>query len=313
MSRTLRRLLFFIVWLGCSLGAMAQGLQPIPDLKARVTDQTGTLSAQDIAGLTEQLATIEQSKGSQVAILIVPTTVPEDIFDYSIRVVEKWKLGRGKVEGKMVGDGVLILVAKNDRKVRIEVGRGLEGAIPDSRAKRIISESITPRFKTGDFAGGLKTGVDDLAKLIGGEPLPEPWKAPKKSPITGTDNSADEGFGGFLPVLMIALVGSLIARVVLGRFLGSIAAGLGTAFLVNLETSLLPVAVICGFVMTLLLMAMGGGVRTAGRLGPRTYGHGPIIMGGGWGGGGFGGGSSGGGGFSGGGGDFGGGGASGDW
>jgi uncharacterized protein len=300
--------------LGFALPALAQNLQPVPELKTRVTDLTGSLSAQDNAALTSQLAAIEQMKGSQVAILIVPTTAPEDIFDYSIRVVEKWKLGRGKVDGKMVGDGVLILVAKNDRKVRIEVGRGLEGAIPDSRAKRIITESISPRFKSGDFAGGLQAGVDDIGKLIAGEALPEPWKAPTKSPIGGAGEDSD--FGGLGYGVLMAIFGSLFARLLFGRVLGSIAAGVGTGFLINLVSGVMPLAIVAGVLSFLaMLIFVGNGSRGSSRVGPRTYGHGPVILPGGWGsGGGFGGGGGGdSGGFSGGGGDFGGGGSSGDW
>jgi uncharacterized protein len=292
----------------------AQSIEAIPELKTQLTDLTGTLNQQEVAQLTSQLAAIEQSKGAQVAILIVPTTAPEDIFDYSIRVVEKWKLGRGKVDGKMVADGVLILVAKNDKKIRIEVGRGLEGVITDGRAKRIIAESISPRFKTGDFAGGLQAGVDDLGKLIAGETLPEPWKAPTKGTLPAPSSDEGGGLADLLPLLLIAFVGSVIARAVLGRFLGSIASGVGTGFLINLFTGFLPVAIGAGILAFLVMMMTGGGRRTSGRVGPRTFGHGPVILPGGWGSGGGGGFSGGGGGgFSGGGGDFGGGGASGDW
>ena len=148
---------------------VAFALVEIPPLQARVTDLTGTLDAPQQTALEARLKALEDKKGSQLAILIVPTTQPEDIAQYSIRVVEQWKLGREKPD-----DGVLVLVAKDDRKLRIEVGRGLEGAIPDIYAKRIISEVIAPRFKQGDFFGGLDAGVSSLTQLIEGEALPAP-------------------------------------------------------------------------------------------------------------------------------------------
>ncbi len=137
--------------------AFGQDLVAVPPLQGRVTDLTGTLSAEQRRSLDDELAALEQRKGSQIAILIVPTTQPEAIEQYSIRVAEQWKIGRGKVDGKSVDDGVLVVVAKNDRRVRIEVGYGLEGAIPDAYAKRIIDESIAPRFRQGDYACLLYT------------------------------------------------------------------------------------------------------------------------------------------------------------
>src|SRR5258705_2490426 len=141
----------------------------IPALKARVTDLTGTLAAQQQATLEQTLAAFEARKGSQIAVLIVPTTQPETVEQYALRVEETWKLGR-----KGVDDGALLLVAKDDRKLRIEVGYGLEGVLPDAIAKRIIAEDITPRFKQGDFYGGITTGVERMIKVIDGEPLPPP-------------------------------------------------------------------------------------------------------------------------------------------
>jgi len=144
-------------------------LVEIPALNKRVTDLTQTLSQSQQAQLEDKLAAFERKKGSQIAVLIIPTTQPEDIAQYSIRAVEKWKIGRKKVD-----DGLLILVAKDDHKMRIEVGYGLEGAIPDLTAKRGISEVIAPKFKQGDFFGGIDSGVDKLIGLVDGEPLPEP-------------------------------------------------------------------------------------------------------------------------------------------
>jgi uncharacterized protein len=136
---------------------------PVPPLKSRVSDLTATLTANQISSLEKSLKNLETSTGSQLAVLLVPTTQPETIEQFSIRVVEAWKLGR---KGK--DDGLLLLVAKNDRKVRIEVGYGLEGTIPDAVAKRIVDETITPRFKQGDFSGGLAAGVQRLASVIEG-------------------------------------------------------------------------------------------------------------------------------------------------
>ena len=141
----------------------------VPPLTGRVVDQTGTLSAGDVAALTQTLKGLELRKGSQVVVLIVPTTEPETIEQYSIRVAEAWKIGRKKID-----DGALLVVAKNDRKLRIEVGYGLEGALNDVTARRIIDEIITPKFRSGDFAGGISAGVDRIIGVIDGEPLPAP-------------------------------------------------------------------------------------------------------------------------------------------
>ena len=149
--------LALFAWLFLASQLALAELAPIPDLSARVTDLTGTFSQAQAAALEQKLSAFEKQKGSQIAVLMVPTTQPEDIAQYSIRVVEKWKLGREKID-----DGVLVLVAKEDHKMRIEVGYGLEGAIPDLYAKRIISEQMAPKFKQGDFAGGINDGVDSL-------------------------------------------------------------------------------------------------------------------------------------------------------
>src|SRR5688572_8255129 len=148
---------------------------PVPPLKSRVTDSTGTLTPDQRAALEAKLATFETKKGSQVAVLMVATIKPETIEQYSIRVVEQWKLGR-----KRVDDGVLLIVAKDDRRMRIEVGRGLEGAIPDAIAKRIVSDMIAPRFREGDFYGGIMAGVDRILRTIEGEPLPPPKAEPRQ-------------------------------------------------------------------------------------------------------------------------------------
>src|SRR5579862_8558603 len=157
-------LAFLICW---PFAASAQ--VAVPPLTGRVVDQTATLSASDTDALTQRLKDLETRKGSQVAVLIVPTTQPEAIEQFSIRVAEAWKIGRKKID-----DGALLVVAKNDRKLRIEVGYGLEGAIPDVTARRIIDEIIVPHFRTGDFAGGISAGVDRIIRIIDGEPLPKP-------------------------------------------------------------------------------------------------------------------------------------------
>ena len=203
-------------------GAAAQSLVAVPPLTARVTDLTGTLSAPQKARLESELAALEQRKGSQLVILIVPTTQPEVIEDYSMRVAEAWKIGRGKERAQRdtgnkqataVDDGVLILVAKNDRKVRIEVGYGLEGAIPDAIAKRIISDGITPRFREGDFFGGLNAAVDLLTHRIDGEDLPAPS-------ANGT-RGVDENPMGLVPLLLGSFIVGIVVSQMLGRFIGA--------------------------------------------------------------------------------------------
>jgi uncharacterized protein len=250
-------------------------LVAIPELKSRITDLTQTLSAEQQAQLDAKLAAFEQQKGSQIAVLILPSTQPEDIAQYSIRVVEKWKIGREKVD-----DGVLILVAKDDRKIRIEVGYGLEGAIPDLIAKRVINEIISPQFKQGNFYGGLDAGVDKLIGLINGEPLPAPEE-------------------NLLPILLFGgLISGLVLRSILGTFAGSFVNGGLLGAVVWLLGLAFGAAIILAIVAFLFTLMMGG--RGIG-------GYGGVPMGGGgWSGGGS---SSWGGGD----GDFGGGGASGDW
>lgn len=281
-------LCLFLLW---ATAAPAQ--VPVPPLRAPVTDLTGTLSAEQIATLDRQLRELEARKGSQVAVLLVPTTQPETIEQYSIRVAEQWKLGRAGIS-----DGVLLLVAKDDRSVRIEVGYGLEGALPDVIANRITDQVIVPRFRAGDFYGGIAAAIERIAAVIEGEPLPE---ARGRS-----EPAARDGLGPALPlVLMLLIVGAGMLRRMLGSFGGAaVTAGLAGG-LVWLFTGLLAMA-IGAAVIAFLYTLLGGGGR-----GWSSRGRG------GWGGGGFGGrwggGLGGGGGWSGGGGGFGGGGASGRW
>ena len=282
--------------------AHAQDVLPIPALTGHVVDNTGTLNPTDKAVLEAKLSALETAKGSQVVVLMVPTVQPEDISSYANRVGNAWKIGR-----KNVGDGVLLIVAKEDRKVRIEVAKTLEGAIPDLAAKRIISEAITPKFKTGDYAGGLSAGVDKIAALVKGEALPE---------VTVNDGSLslgeDIGWMNMAIFLLFALpIGSAIAKGIFGKKLGSLVTGGAVGTLAFVVTTSLVIAGVAGFMA--LLFALFSGASTmmnSGRSG-RTGGFGGGFGGGGFGGGGFGGG--GGGWSSGGGGDFGGGGASGDW
>lgn len=298
------------LWLLCGLMCLAgarvraQDVQPVPALQARVTDLAGVLSAADRQGLEDKLAGFEQAHGSQIVILLVPTTKPEDIFSYANRVAQSWKVGR-----KGVGDGLVIVVATQDKRVRIEVARALEGAIPDLAAKRVIREAMGPRFEKGDFAGGLNAAVDQLIGLVEGEQLP----APAQPAARGDHNDAPAGMVGVLFPLFIGalVVGSILSRVMGkgGSFLTSIGGGVLAGFVVSSAV----VGVIFG--MAVLLFTLAAAARTGfsglGR-GSRGWG-GPTIFGGG-GGGSWGGSSGGGGGFSsGGGGDFSGGGASGSW
>ncbi|MEH2510912.1 uncharacterized protein V1291_002266 [Nitrobacteraceae bacterium AZCC 1564] len=279
-------LAFMLCWAWTAAAEVA-----VPPLTGRVVDQTGTLSSDQIAALDRKLKDFEDRKGTQIAVLIVPTTAPETIEQYSLRVVEQWKLGRKKVD-----DGALLIVAKNDRRLRIEVGYGLEGVLNDATSRRIIDEIITPKFRTDDFAGGITDGTDRIVRVVDGEPLPAP--TPRSNSSASFDN-----LGELLPVLIIgALVVGGILRAILGRLLGSLVMGGGVAFIAWAMLGVLPVALIAGliaFFVTLIGDAVG------------TGGGGRYSTGGG----GWGSGSSGGsgGGFSGGGGSFGGGGASGRW
>jgi uncharacterized protein len=276
--------------------AVAQNLQPIPKLTARVTDLTGTLTAEQQSSLEDKLAAFEARKGSQVAVLVVATTEPEEIAQYSIRVVDQWKLGRRDVD-----DGALLIVAKNDRELRIEVGRALEGALPDVTANRIISETIVPLFRQGDFYGGINAGLDQVIRVIDGEPLP--------APDVGWQGSSVRGVSHLLPFLFVAvLFGSVVLRSLFGRGLGAVIAGAATGagvYFVGQALFIAVVAALIAFLFALISGFSGGGTWSSR---PRTGG-----WGGGFGSGAGGGGLTGGGGFSGGGGGFNGGGASGRW
>ncbi|HLQ02182.1 MAG TPA: YgcG family protein [Burkholderiales bacterium] len=265
----------------------------VPALKARVTDLTGTLTAGQIQTLEGRLRDFERGKGSQIAVLILPSTAPETIEQYSIRVAEAWKIGRTKAD-----DGVILVVAKNDRRLRIEVGRGLEGAIPDAIANRVVSEVIAPHFRANDFYGGIAAGADTLAKLIEGETLPPPERQ------AGANKSSPDYQSLLVMLLVLAIIGGGFLSRILGRGVGAA----GTGALAGLVTWAIAGTVVIGAVAAVavflfVLLAAAGGLGRGGYYG-------------GWGGGGSGGWGSGGGGFggfSGGGGGFSGGGASGSW
>lgn len=307
-SRHARIVAFAFVALLAAAGARAQekawesgtdGLAPIPKLAARATDETGTLSAADRQALEAKLADFEQRTGNQLVVLMVPSTKPEPIEAYSIRVAEAWKIGR-----KGQDNGALFVVAKDDRKMRIEVGYGLEGVLTDVTSRRIIAEDVAPLFRQNQFAAGVNAGVDRIIAVVGtGKPLPaKSTAAPRRG--QGFD------FGTLLIFLFVGVpvVGGILSRI-FGRTLGSTVGGglVGAgAWLLAGSIAIGLGAGVVGFILMLLLSG-GGGIGRRGGMWMPTGGWG----GGGFGGGGFGGG--GGGGFSGGGGSFGGGGASGGW
>lgn len=287
--------LLLCLWVALAGAApVGDGLVAIPPLTARVTDLTDTLSADQRAGLEQRVAEFEARKGAQVVVLMLPTTQPETIEQFGIRLFDVWKVGR-----KGVDDGVMLIVAKNDRRLRIEVGYGLEGALNDATAKRIVAEVITPLFKAGDFHGGIAAGVDAILKVVEGEALP----APKGTMGVSASSSLEES-GGFLSLsdmsetmfygLLLAIVlGGAILRFMLGNFLGStvvgaVTGGVGWLFVGGLT------GIIGGFLAGLFLAMFGLDMLLSGIAGGGSRGGG-------------------GGGFSGGGGSGGGGGASGSW
>jgi uncharacterized protein len=286
----MRLLIVLALLCGSALNeAAAQSLQAIPKLEARVTDLTGTLTAGQQAELEQKLRDFESRKGVQIAVLVVPTTQPEEIEQFSIRVAEAWKLGR-----KTVDDGVLLIVAKNDHTLRIENGNGLEGVLTDAISNRIIEDTMVPLLRQGQFFQAISAGTDQIMKLVDGEPLPPPdrtWQHQRPQQWN------------FLPFAIFAfLIGSAVLRSIFGRVAGSVLSGGGIGVLVFILTQTLTLAIGAGVISLFLgLLGVGSGWSSGG------YGG----FGGGFGGGGFGGG--GGGGFSGGGGGFSGGGASGRW
>ena len=284
MSSVLKTCLLTLCWVLLFVsGSLRAELVPVPALQQRVTDLTQTLTSEQQSQLEAKLAAFEQQKGSQIAVLIVPTTAPEAIEQFSIRVVDAWKLGREKQD-----DGVLLLVAKDDRKMRIEVGYGLEGAIPDVYAKRIISEIMVPRFRQGDFYGGINHAVEQVIKLISGEQLPAPTQ-PKPSS------------GKLWDMLYVVFIGAFVVggilRAIFGKFLGGVLNGGIIGMLIWIFGGGLIVAIVLAIIAFFLTFAGASGLGHAGGLG--GLGGGGYRGSGGWGGGGGGG--------------FGGGGASGSW
>lgn len=265
-----------------AMSAVWASAVPVPALTARVTDTTGTLDPAQVQLLESRLAELEARKGAQLAVLIVASTKPEPIEQYALRAVEQWKLGRKKVD-----DGALLIVAKADRTLRIEVGYGLEGALNDAVSKRIVSDVIAPRFAQGDFAGGIEAGVDSMIRVVDGEPLPKPTDA----------REASEELPPYLPTLVVM---TLAAGVILRIFMGRLPASLTTGAIVGgaawYFAGAVSTALLAGAIAVLSTLAGGLGLLA------RAAGHGR----GGWGGGR-------GGGFRGGGGGFGGGGSTGRW
>ena len=275
----------------------------VPPLSGRVVDQTGTLSGSDIASLTQTLKDFETRKGSQIAVLIVPTTAPETIEQYSIRVAEAWKIGRKKVD-----DGALLVVAKNDRKLRIEVGYGLEGALNDVTSKRIIDEIITPKFKSGDFAGGISACVERIIGVIDGEPLPAPPPRPQRQ---GDNSDLTQFLNPLNPfTIIIVLVLGGVFRSVFGRLFGSIATGGLIGIVAWFIFGSLILSGIAGVIASIFTM-FSDSITAATPRGRGGWSGGSSSSS--WGGSSGGSSSSDSGGFSGGGGSFGGGGASGSW
>ena len=284
---------FAFALLGFVFSVQTYALVAVPPLQSRVTDLTGTLDGQQRGALEQTLAEFEARKGAQLAVLIVPSTQPETVEQYAVRVQESWKLGR-----KGVDDGVLLLVAKDDRRLKIEVGYGLEGVLPDAAAKRIIEDDITPRFKQGDFYGGIRAGTERIMRTVDGEPLPAPR-------ATGRSGYLDLDTTLFICFVLVFVLGAML-RALLGRLLGTAAVGASVAAVVWFATAsgfFASAAALVAVSVSLLGLTTGWRYSGLGRMGG-SWGSG------GWSGGGFGGG---GGGFSGGGGSSGGGGASGSW
>jgi uncharacterized protein len=281
--RSLRSLLIvFCIGLMAAVPSFAADVIAIPPLQARVTDLTATLSAEQRNALEATLENFERERGSQVGIVLLPSTQPEAIEQFGIRLAEAWKLGR-----KGTDDGVIVIVAKNDRRVRLEVGYGLEGALNDATAKRIISETMTPRFKSGDYYGGLQAGVAAILGVVSGEALPPPRGSSLETSLAGRQDVL------VIALIAVVLIGSFL-RMILGNLLGAsiTAAGAGVvAWLLSASLMAVLIAAGAGFLLSLFGLNIAWGIL--------------MSRGGGRGGGG--------GGFGGGGGGFGGGGASGEW
>ena len=265
----------------------------LPPYETRVTDLTGALTAAQQAAIEEKLAAFERRKGAQIAVLILPTTAPEDIAQFGIRLAEAWKLGRAKPD-----DGAIFIVARDDRTMRVEVGRGLEGALTDIAVSRILNDTVVPLFRAGDFHGGVNAGVDQILRVVDGEALPatdQSW--PKRG----------ETEVPWIPLLFGGVVLANFLRPFIGRGGGAGVAGLGAGGILYWLTASLVQAAGVAVLLFVLALAMGSGRGMGyGGRGSRVFRD--VSR---WGGGGLGGGR--GGGLSGGGGSFGGGGASARW
>jgi len=273
---------------------VARAQIPLPKFDALVVDLTGTLTAAQQSSLDEKLTAFQARKGSQIALLILPTTQPEDIAQFGIRLAEAWKVGRRNVD-----DGAIFIVAKDDREMRIEVGRGLEGVLTDITTSRILNDTVVPLLKQGDFVGGVTAGLDQVMKVVDGEPLPEPDRAWEPN----------GGGGAPLPFLLFAgFIALNFLRSFVGRAPLALIAGLGGGVVTWGLTSRIPLSAGIGVGLFLLMLTMGGrGGFGGGGGGGRVF----RDIGRGGSGGGFG--SRGGGFGGGGGGTFGGGGASARW
>lgn len=295
MLRRVRALGVGVLWLLWAALAWAQAVLPVPELSSRVIDQTGTLDPAQKSTLESRLAAFETERGTQIVVVLVPTTQPEDIADYTQRLGDAWKIGR-----RDVGDGVLFVVAKNDRRVRIATSKTLEGAIPDLVARRIIDRAVTPAFRRNDFAGGIGAGIEQIMARVTGENLPLPEAG-------GGSDARDVAPMDLLIFLVFAVpIFSAVLRSLFGNKLGTLLTGAGAGAIAWVLTAVFWIAVGAGLLAMLaalffqMLPSMPSSGR--GRRGGGDWGGGG--RGGGWGGGGF---------SSGGGGNFGGGGASGSW
>lgn len=287
----------------CAGFAWAADVRPIPALTGPVVDQAQALTPADAAAITQQLAALESRTGAQIAVLLVPSTAPEDIVDYTQRVADQWKLGRAQI-----GDGVLIVVAVQDRKARIAVAKTLEGAIPDLEARRVIMQAMAPKFQSGNYAGGLQAGIGRLSALIAQEALP----APPSASEGGRGGPEGASSPWWVPALLVLFVLASVLRAVFGRRAGAALTGGAAAVATGLVSGSWALALGAGLLAAVLALVFGAAAILHGLQG--RSGRGPVTWGsGGWSGAGSWGGRSGGSWGSGGGGDFGGGGASGNW
>jgi uncharacterized protein len=291
-NRNLSKTLAWLSWglLLICLGFIntASAFVDVPKLESPVTDLTGTLSPTEVQALESKLLAFEKSKGSQITVLIVPTTQPEDIAEFGIKVADLWRIGR-----KGVDDGVIFIIAKDDRKFRLEVGYGLEGVIPDAVAKRITSEIVKPYFKNNDFTGGVNAGVDQLMKLIEGEPLPDPEHQQ-------VQQFSQDSEGTFLFILFGGLFAGSMLSTFFGRVAGALIAGIGSTLVASAFMGLGLGSILVGIIVFFLLSARfgggGGWSNGGGYYGGGSTWSGSSDSGSSWGGGG--GGSFGGGGAS---------------